>query len=354
MRRETIKNTLQLIAVVFCLYIYYANAETVISSVRDGIDLCYNTVIPSLFIFMIICNLIAESDYSRCIATPFMPYFRLLNINDKRIASLCVLGIAGGFATGAVMLDKINNEYNCSTDTLKILALIMSLNSPSFVILAAGLQYIGNIHSGMIIYFSGLISTLVTAFVMSFFCPCNIEKNNIIPEKTTNDFITPIKNAVNSVIYICGVVIFTSTICKVLSLYITNLLISGFFSVFCEVTAGCDTVFSIYGKNIYWLSFATFVLPLSAFLQIKSIGSNFKLQLKSLVLARIAQLPVAFVILRVLLNLFPYSLSVYANGDVRINLYWNSPQLSLCLFLLAVCFLIFLDKKAVLFTKSKK
>ena len=104
------KKTAVSFLLLFIMVIYFYNATTIIESVKEGLLLCYNTVIPSLFIFMVLSNIISCSDLCDYIAVPFMPYFKLLGIDNRKIASCCILGIIGGFATGALMIDKVHND----------------------------------------------------------------------------------------------------------------------------------------------------------------------------------------------------------------------------------------------------
>ncbi|MBQ6896354.1 MAG: hypothetical protein IJN69_04020 [Oscillospiraceae bacterium] len=354
MQLNQLKKSIQAIAVLLGICIYFSNAQTVINSVMGGLSLCYNVIIPSLFIFMVICEFISGLDCCEYLALPFMPYFRLLNIDNRKIASWCILGILGGFATGALMLDKINKHFKISRGALKVLSVILSMNSPSFVILAVGLKYMGNIESGIIIYLSCLLSSLITAFFISVFEPVCIENTSENVLVMTKTITNPVKSSTNAIICVCGVVTVVFTLCKVLSLYINNSCILSIFSVFTEVTTACEYIFSTFGKNIYLLSLTVFLTPLSAYLQLKSEGNNNEYNIFFIVWVRILQLPLSFLILRTILNLFPAALTVYADSNITINPYWNSPRLSFCLFIISFYFTVLCDKKIGVFTIPSK
>ena len=354
MQLEKIKKTAAIILLLFLIYIYFCNAHTVMEGVKEGLLLCYNTVIPSLYVFMVISNIISCTDLCEYIAVPFMPYFRLLHINDRKTASCCILGITGGFATGAVMLDKIHNEYGYDKNILGLLAVIMSGNSPSFVILAVGAYYLGNINIGIIIYFSVLISSLISAFLLSFiYKPSdnNICKNKLV---YANKVVLSIKSSTNAIITVCGVVTLIFTICKVISLYTENFIILGIFSALLEVTTACEYAVLYFGKNIYLLSLILAICPLSTYLQMKSIGDNNTLNFKILFISRTIQIPIMFLLLRTLLNLFPQAVNVYSSQDINVYMCWNNPRISLYFLLLSVCFVIATEKKFKVFTIPPK
>lgn len=354
MRLNRFKTALQLAAVALCLVIYFCSTQTIISAVKEGLLLCFEVVIPSLYIFIVICNILSGLKCTQMIAVPFMPFFRLLKISSRQAAGYCILGILGGFATGGIMLDKIKKEYSCDKNTLSILSILMSGNSPSFVILAVGRYYLDNIKLGLVLYFSTLLSAFVTAFFISFIFNCGINNTSKNILVSTNNIIFAIKDSVAAITNICGVVVLIFALCKVVNLYTDNLFISLAFSAILEVTTACDFIFKNFNGNIYLLSLTLSLLPLSAYLQIKSYGNNNTLNFKILFLSKIIQLPVSVVILRTFLNLFPFALNVYSSGDISINTYWNAPHISCWLFIVSVCFVILFDKKLKDFTIKNK
>ena len=171
MRKENLNYIIFITATLVFLNIYFGNSGLVISSVRQGLVLCADVVIPSLYIFIVVCNCISLSKYCDILSFPFLPYFRLLGINSRRIVSYCVLGILGGFATGGIMLDKIRCEFNCNENLFTVLSVIMTGNSPAFIVLAVGEHYLGNTSYGFMLYFSALFSSLIAAFLFLLHIP---------------------------------------------------------------------------------------------------------------------------------------------------------------------------------------
>ena len=73
-----------------------------------------------------------------------------------------------------------------------------------------------------------------------------------------------------------------------------------------------------------------------------------------MVLCKIIQLPINFLLLGIAVNLFPAVLNVYASGDISVNTYWNTPHISFCFLLVCISFLITVDRKIGVFTIGKK
>lgn len=339
------KNFLQAAVAATVLAVYFFNAGTVVEAVKEGLLLCYNTVIPSLFVFMIIASALSCFKGSEILGFPFIPFFRLLKISDRKLISYCVLSMLGGFATGGQFLNKIGKEYNCDKNLNCVLALLAGNNSPAFVIIAVGLQMLGSIKTGVLLYISAIVSCYITAFIMSFILPYND-----YPEKKYNadasiDICDSIKYSVSSILNICGIVIFVNCICKVIQLYSVSSALSVAFSVVCEVTAACNMIYEEFGKNLYLICIAVTIFPLSAYFQMKSFDEYCIYNFKVLLAARLFQIPISICILRILVNIFPVASSVYASGDIKVNIYWNAPHISVCLLILSICFVVLFDKK---------
>lgn len=355
MQNLKIKNSISVIIVCCFLFMVLLNSRTVIFSVKDSMMLCYNTVIPALFIFMILSSFLSELPASEIISIPFLPFFKLLKIKNKKIISYCVLSLIGGFAMGGFFLNKICEETNDDKNLVTVLSILMSNNSPSFIILAVGVQMLGSFKNGLILYGCIILSSYITAFIFSFIytyndIEYNIKKINNIPNITK-----AIKTSTNNMITICGVVIFSCTLCNFIQLYTDNSLVVFTLSAITEVTTCCKYIFDFFGNNIYLYCIALSFLPLSSTLQIKSFFKKNSFSLKALYCAKLIQTILSVLFLRIVLNLFPQISSVYSpNNSIKINMYWNKPQVSFCFLLISIFFAIFVDKQIKLFTINKK
>lgn len=354
MQKYPIKNVVHFLVAAGVIYLYFINSAAFSVYVKEALQLCYNTVIPSLFIFMVFASYLASMNLCRFISLPFVPVFRLLNICDRKIISYCVLGILSGFAAGGYFLNRIREEFDCDKNMLGIISIILSNNSPAFVISAVGTIMLGSFYSGIMLYCSILLSSIITAFIFSFLFPYS----QPVPVKNTDNtnmrFSYAINSSVCALLNICGAVVFSYSVCKVISLYSKNMAVSVAFSVLSEVTSACSIITDCYGKNLYLVCIALSFCPLSTCLQLKSHINSSDFSLKILLLSKIVHIPLSLLIMRIAVNLFPQSFAVYASGDINVNMYWNAPHISCWLFILSICFVICFDKKIGVFTKAVK
>ena len=348
------KNIFNFILAIAMLIFYFFNSRFIVEYSKQALLLCYETVIPSLFIFMVITTFLSTSKYIGLLGLPFKPFFRILNINNNKLISYCLLGIIGGFATGGYFLDKIQKEFDCCDNLAGILSILMSNNSPAFVIVAVGGIMLKHFSSGVILYFSVVLSCFITAFIFSFLFPYSSALNTKSTSFYDNSLAECVTICVKSILNICGIVITAFIVCKAVSLYTQNSFILAFFSSFCEITTACTITINQFGNNLYLLCFALSFCPLSTYLQLKIAVNNPKFNFRILWLSKIVQVPLSLIILRIAINLFPQAFAVFSSNDISVKLYWNLPKISIYLFILSILFVIYSDKKIKVFTIDVK
>lgn len=353
MRISYLKKSFQILFIVFLLLFYFFNSASIGNFIKEGMLICYTTVIPSLFIFMVIATFLPNLKYSNLLSKPLQPIFRLLKITDKKIVSYCFFGLLSGFATGGYFLNRINDEYECDENFLGVIAIIVSNNSPAFIVSAVGANMIGNVKTGIILYMSIIISSIITAFIFSFIFSYNIPKFRINKQYHKTGIAYAINSSVMAILNICGIVVFTFSLCKAISLYIQNPYILSIISSSLEVTCGCKIIIENFGKNLFLLCIALSFCPLSTCLQLHCKEKSYKI-LKMLLLSKLITIPVSVLLLRININLFPYSIATYASGNITTSIYWNKPHISCFFLIISICFVIMFDKKVGVFTNYNK
>ncbi|MEG2192461.1 MAG: hypothetical protein RRX95_04185 [Oscillospiraceae bacterium] len=345
-----VKKYFKSFAALFLCAFLFINAKVVMYSVRWALVVCYEKVIPSLFIFLVFSSYVAKNDIRWVFAIPLKWYCKLIKIDDDAASCFLSLSLFSGFAVGAKFLNQLSCE-GYSQNALKVLSIAMINNSVSFVAFGVGIGILGNYRLGLMIFLSLSFSSLITAFVFSFFYEYNIVTSKDSSRKLSYDFSQAVREAVEAMLVICGFVIIFYCVCEVILFYIDNLYLQLIFSALSEVTVGCVKAASLFGKNPFLLCCILSILPLSTLVQAKAFAKD-AISIKTLLLSRFIHTPISLLILSVFINLFPVSANVYSDNNVVIKGYWNSVSLSSTLFFIALIFIIFLEKNKV-FTNSK-
>ncbi len=324
------------------------NSKIVVDSVKSSLFICYNSVIPSLFVFMVLSSLIASSNSLHIFAIFFKPYMHLLKLKSKEASCYFFLSIFSGFAMGSIFLNDLYFK-NYNKNSLKILSILFCQNSFSFIILFVGVNILNNISLAFIIFLSLFSSSVITAFIFSFFIKYDYQNFDINLKVKKQHFSQIIEKNVVSILNICGVIIIFYLICDFLNFYISNEDLKAFIFPFMEVTTSILNLST--SKNPYLIAFSLSVYPLSTLSQI-SFFTNNKVDIKFLLFSRILHTPLALLILNILLNLFPYINSAYASSSDVFKTHWITADMSVVLFLISFFFILFLEENKR-FTISK-
>ena len=215
------ESLLSLIAIFFMLLIL-KNSSIAIDYMTQGIKLCTQTVVPSLFPFMVISDVLVNLNVS-ALLEKYTPRFvlRLLGISSSE---LCVflLGTVCGFPIGAKVAGAMYARGELQESELEMLLTYSNNPSSAFLISAVGASLYGNEKIGLIIYASLILSSLISMQL----CRISRKRGTLSKEKKHNtpstnlrcrvDLTSAIGRSASTVINVCAYVMFFSTVCGIL------------------------------------------------------------------------------------------------------------------------------------------
>lgn len=85
--------------------------------VREGLSICTNVVIPSLFPFMILSSFLALSPLSELISRPLSPITRRLFHLPPELGATVLMSFVGGYPVGAKTIASLVREKKLSQET---------------------------------------------------------------------------------------------------------------------------------------------------------------------------------------------------------------------------------------------
>ncbi len=342
-----IKNTVKNLMAILVLYIMLTNSQMIVSSVKNGMLICYNSIIPSLFLFIALANYISQDSFISFLSIPLRPYSRLLKCENKSYPAYLLLSLFGGLAVCATLIDKMQ-QAKIDKQFINVASVSMICNSMAFCVFGIGLSMLNNTSLGIMLYISQCLANLITAFIISFFY-----KYSTILYETASDniikFTDSVNYAVNATLSICGYVILFYSVCEVVMLYTKNQLFTTIISIIFEVTAGCINSIKLSANSIYFVCAALSVVPVSSLCQIYSFTENPQI-IKTLILSRFIHTPLSLCILSVLLHLFPVAAMTNRSEIISVKAYQAGSDISFVMFSLSFIFIILIDKNK-LFTK---
>ncbi|MGL4847937.1 MAG: sporulation integral membrane protein YlbJ [Clostridium sp.] len=243
--------------------LFFLDINTSLQGIKNGFYLCFNSIIPSIFSFSVICNLLISYDgisiYAKLLGPLICKPLRLsLNCSFILISSfLCGYPLGAKYATEAYNSNSISKE-----EYFRVLNLASNA-SPIFIIGVLGSSMLGNIQLGYILLLSSFLSILFLSF---FIKPSKTDYpkafiyTNHTPPKFGFALQSAIENGIKTTLNVCGYVVLFSLVLSILknltlfsSLFFTleellslpkNLLYGIFLGSF-EITNGCNLISSI-------------------------------------------------------------------------------------------------------------
>lgn len=145
--------------------------EQAMEAMRDGIALCGNVILPSLFPFFVLSSLVVElgmSQYLGRLLEPVMaPLFRV----NGSCATALALGFVGGYPVGARTAIQIYENGQCSRTEAERMLAFCNNSGPAFILGVVGAGVFGSGTVGLLLYLTHLLASLLVGVLFRFYKP---------------------------------------------------------------------------------------------------------------------------------------------------------------------------------------
>ena len=262
---------------LFLLCLLLKNAEIAVDYMRSGLRLCAATVIPSLFPFMVVSELLVSSGIGNRRGRSTK---RFLGVSGEALPAI-LLGALCGFPVGAKTAIALYDSGRLSGRETERLLAFCNTPSPGFLISAVGVSLFGNRSFGIFLYLAVLSSALVIGFLFQLFSPVPVQETRLTASQptATTSFSRAIASATSSMLSVCACVVFFTSVIGCLS-HATDALclpspveafLFGIFEISSGVSAAADESAAI---RLALCGFAVGWSGISVHCQILSVGSG--------------------------------------------------------------------------------
>ncbi len=339
----------------FVLIIKYSNAA--INSVKNALDICATTVIPSLFPFMVISEIAISLGAAKYLGKVLSPVFKpLFNINEHG-ASAFLLGALCGFPVGARTAAALYEQGKLDRKQLTHVLCFCNNPSSAFVISAVGISLFGSRAFGIALYVITLVSSLVIGFALRFVYgnkQTDILRSVINERKEEKKigvhiFTKAVSDSAYAMLIVCAFIVFFSALLGTLNAAFEPLsapdfiiaAVKGFF----ELTAGVTHVSAnLQGEGSLLLcAFVVGWSGLSVHFQIMAICKDQKINFRPYFISKAVQGVLNALLTCAYLRIFKPKLSISVGTDTPAFLSIPKPFAIICLvfFVLSVAVLYF-------------
>lgn len=240
--REKAVKALTCATAILIFSVLLLNPDLANQSAKQGISFCINTIIPSLFVFMVLSKMFSGSIYTK--SGRLLPY------------TLIIGGIISGFPLGTMNIRKMYESGNLNKKQSELLISCANNPSASFIVSFAGSAVVGSVKAGMFLLAGKLLVTLTWYSIASRVLLTKEERRYRYRIATERCGVSEaIYSSAVSMAGICGCIIFFMCIgdlmCSMLS---SDRIVKSIVHGFCEFSGGLSLCSNMKPSTAYIIS----------------------------------------------------------------------------------------------------
>lgn len=211
--------------------------------VADGVRLCMQVLLPSLFPFMIVVSFLSLSGGLLLPAKLLSPLFGWLHLPDA-LRDIWLASFLGGYPTGVHTLATLSQQGLLPRESAGQMLRCCVNPGPAFLVLAVGQSMFGSQHIGGLLLLSQAISSLVLCALL---CRSGQKKVSAPPKRIdslADAFVAAVSGTSSAMLTIFAFVMAFSVVFSILGAFDPRLKP---LAAILEVTLGCTTAAQLEG-----------------------------------------------------------------------------------------------------------
>ena len=186
--------------------------KEVSAAVREGLQLCYNVILPSLFPFFILSSLVISLGLAGYLGRLLEPVMRPLFHVGGPCAAALALGFVGGYPVGARAALTLYEEGQCTKTECERLLAFCNNSGPAFILGVVGAGVFADSRVGLLLCLVHALASLCVGLVFRFYRSGDQGQRGrgsspIAAQRFTTAFTGAVKGAVTSTLNICAFVV---------------------------------------------------------------------------------------------------------------------------------------------------
>ena len=302
------KNLLISLITIFFLIEFLIDSKNLINVFFNTINLCFNNLLPSIFIFFLITDILNNYHFPTLLSNIFGNTFSKIFKLPKESSYIMFMSLTSGIPSNAKLIKEQLDNNTINTYEADKLLTMTHFSNPLFIIYTVGNNFFNNQKIGLIILFSHFITNFIVGFLFRNIYHYNTNNNYV--NKEPRDFITLLKdsfiNTTKILITVFGIIIFFSIITTTLNKYLhLNTFSSVILNGLIEITTGLKYLSLLNISKIKAAIIATFFISFGGFsihLQVMSILSKYKINYYIYLISRIIHASISSLITFIILS----------------------------------------------------
>ncbi|MBP8640979.1 MAG: sporulation protein [Oscillospiraceae bacterium] len=201
---------------------------------RAGLLLCSGIIVPSLFPFAVLSNVLLELGLPQKLGKICSPVTRALFGVSGAGSAAFFLGIAGGYPLGAISISEMYSKGALRKSEAERLLSFCDNSGPAFIVSVAGSAVFGSVKIGFFLYGVHILAAILTGIILK--SKQHTVRTSALPVTVTSfsgAFTDSVKHATGTMVTVCGFVVFFSVLVGMLDAFgmlsaLTGQISSGF------------------------------------------------------------------------------------------------------------------------------
>ena len=148
-------------AILAMVIVLLVEPQRAMKGALQGLSLCCQVIIPSLFPFLVLSRLLLESPLAGPLGAPLSPYTKCLGIPSRKAAGALLCGLLGGFAAGASAVEQLYEAGELTKQEAERLLVCCIGSSPAFIVGSVGAVMLHSVFAGWLLFLSQVSASLI-------------------------------------------------------------------------------------------------------------------------------------------------------------------------------------------------
>ena len=225
LREQKTRDALAALALLIATAGLVAAPTQAIAGAKDGLALCFNVIVPSLFPFFVLSSLVVDLGLAAWLGRAMEGLMRPLFRVSGSCASAVALGFIGGYPVGARTALQLYEQGLCSKPEAERLLAFCNNSGPAFILGVVGAGIFGDSRVGLLLYLTHALASLVVGLLFRFYGGREQKPELISRPKPIRTVTLPaaftgaVSRALQSTLNICAFVVFFAVVLRLLSAF---------------------------------------------------------------------------------------------------------------------------------------
>ena len=243
--------------------------ELVVYTVLFSLNLWVNNLLPSMFLFFVISDVLVEyhiTNYIPCFVKN--TFTSLFNVSDA-VVSIFFLSCISGFPSNARMIRKMYDNGYISLDEVNHALIFTHFSNPLFILSTVAVLFLHHEEYGIIILISHYLGNIILGIIARRYSVCSsfdYTEKSFKSQKFNIILIRAIKKAIDSLLFIFGTLTFFLIIASFLISFLNISMYSGaILKGILEITMGLKQLSMLDISDVYKVVISSMFLSFGGF-----------------------------------------------------------------------------------------